>query len=166
MVYFTKYDSPLGELLLISDGAALTGLDLEPKNLPTGIHKEDLSVFAQTKEWLDDYFAGTPRAVDVPLAPQGTAFQQRVWGSLQRIDYGTTCTYGELAKELGCPSAQAIGQAVGHNPIGIIIPCHRVIGAKGGLTGYAWGIERKRLLLEYEEKRSAGKQHDIRGIHI
>ena len=153
MVYFTAYDSPLGELLLLSDGAALTGLDLEPHTPQTGTQKDDLPVFAQTRAWLDRYFAGTPSPMDIPLAPQGTAFQQRVWAALQGIGYGATCTYGELARELGCPSPRAVGQAVGRNPIGILIPCHRVVGAKGRLTGYAWGIERKQWLLEQEARR-------------
>lgn len=153
MAYFTAYDSPLGELLLLSDGAALTGLDLEPHTPETGTQKDDLPVFAQTKAWLDSYFAGTPRPIDVPLDPQGTVFQQRVWGALLGIGYGATCTYGELARELGCSSPQAVGQAVGRNPIGILIPCHRVVGAKGRLTGYAWGVERKQWLLEQEARR-------------
>ena len=102
------------------------------------------------KEWLDHYFAGDPIAISFPLAPQGTAFQERVWQLLREIPYGETKTYGQLAQDLSCGSAQAVGQAVGRNPLTILVPCHRVMGKDGQLTGYASGLDRKRWLLHHE----------------
>ena len=113
----------------------------------------NLSIFDSVIRWLDAYFAGKPMPVDLPLSPAGTDFQRRVWDILLTIPYGETTTYGAIAKQLGAPmSAQAVGQAVGKNPLAIIIPCHRVVGANGQLTGYAWGIERKQWLLRHEEE--------------
>ena len=108
------------------------------------------------REWLEDYFRGGDPEVTFPLAPEGTAFQRKVWNLLLQIPRGHTRTYGELAREMAAllgkktMSAQAVGQAVGHNPIGIVIPCHRVVGAGGRLTGYAWGLEKKQWLLSHE----------------
>ena len=104
----------------------------------------------KVKEWLDHYFAGDPIAISFPLAPQGTAFQERVWQLLREIPYGETRTYGQLAQDLSCGSAQAVGQAVGRNPLTILVPCHRVMGKDGQLTGYASGLDRKRWLLHHE----------------
>lgn len=153
----TNYDSPLGMLTLASDGEAIIGLWIEgqkyfaagiPTNLPVC---DDLPVFLQARDWLDRYFAGKRPAVsELPLAPQGSAFRQSVWTILCQIPYGHTVTYGEIAKRLGCKSAQAVGGAVGHNPISIIIPCHRVLGADRGLTGYAGGTDKKIWLLRHE----------------
>ena len=100
--------------------------------------------------WLDLYFAGQAPDLAPRLRPEGTAFQHRVWQELMKIPYGETATYGAIARRVGCRSAQAVGQAIGRNPIAIIIPCHRVVGAEGRLTGYAYGVERKRRLIEME----------------
>ena len=154
------YSSPIGPLLLAARGDGLTGLWLEgqkyyPDKLPT--QRGQASVLSETMCWLDRYFAGkAPSPAELPLAPAGSSFRQQVWRILCRIPYGQVTTYGEIARELaahsGIPSmsAQAVGGAVGHNPLSIIIPCHRVIGANGSLTGYAGGIERKQYLLALE----------------
>ena len=157
MMVKTNYDSPIGLLTLVSDGEAITGLWIEgqkyfaagiPTNLPVC---DDLPVFLQTRDWLDRYFAGKrPLPGELPLAPQGSAFRQSVWAILCQIPYGHTVTYGEIAKRLGCKSAQAVGGAVGHNPISIIIPCHRVLGSDGSLTGYAGGVDKKIWLFAHE----------------
>ena len=119
--------------------------------------KDDLPVFIKVKKWLERYFNGeNPSIKELPLAPQGNDFRQRVWDILCKIPYGETVTYGDIAKEIAnslgrkSMSAQAVGGAVGHNPISILIPCHRVIGVNGSLTGYAGGIERKKALLKLE----------------
>ena len=153
MTYYTFYHSPIGPLRLTSDGTALTGLwfDDRKPDPAANQYREDLSIFASAKRWLDDYFAGNPREIDFPIAPSGTPFQQRVWQILLTIPYGETTTYGALARQLGPKmSAQAVGQAVGRNPVSILIPCHRVIGADGALTGYAAGLEIKTWLLHHE----------------
>ena len=151
MTYFALYPSPIGMLVLLSDGTALTGL--YPGSPEPHRQKENLSIFDSVKSWLDAYFTGNPKAVDFPLFPSGTVFQRRVWTLLAEIPYGETATYGHLAKRLGNNmSAQAVGQAAGKNPIAIIIPCHRLVGSKGQLTGYAWGIEKKKWLLAHEEE--------------
>ena len=157
MMVKTDYASPLGTLTLASDGENLTGLWMAgqkyfaagtPANLPV---RDDLPVFMQARDWLDRYFAGErPAASELPLAPQGSAFRQSVWRILCEIPYGQTVTYGEIAKRLGVRSAQAVGGAVGHNPISIIIPCHRVLGSDGSLTGYAGGAQKKIWLLAHE----------------
>ena len=159
-MYVTKISSPVGNLLLSSDGQALTGLWLEGQKYFAAILDDDtvecseLSIFRQTAEWLDAYFKKAPLPALPPLAPRGSAFRQAVWKLLLEIPYGQTTTYGELARNLrenGVSAApQAVGGAVGHNPISIIIPCHRVLGADGSLTGYAGGVETKRFLLELE----------------
>lgn len=151
MTCFTLYLSPVGQLLLTSDGLSLTGLTAKPPSRE--YQATDLAIFDSVKAWLADYFAGTPREIDFPLSPAGTAFQRRVWDVLLTIPYGQTTTYGAIAKQLGeNMSAQAVGQAVGKNPIAILIPCHRCVGAKGQLTGYAWGLETKMWLLRHEEE--------------
>lgn len=165
MYYSTLYSSPVGCLTLAGTAEALTGLWIEQQKYFGGtltgeaVRTDDLPVFLKTKEWLDRYFAGEkPQSAVLPLAPSGGAFRQMVWKLLQEIPYGQTVTYGELAKKAAAlmgkehMSAQAVGGAVAHNPISIIIPCHRVVGANGSLTGYAGGIERKRFLLEHERK--------------
>ena len=112
---------------------------------------DTLPIFVEVRQWLDDYFAGK-RPCNVPrLNPQGTEFQRRVWQSLFTIFYGQTKTYGEIARMVGCKSARAVGQAIGHNPIALIIPCHRVVGANGSLGGYAYDLNRKKQLLELEQ---------------
>lgn len=164
MVCFTEYPSPLGTLTLAADesGEALAGLWLAgqkyfPQGLTeTAVHKE-LPIFMQTRDWLARYFAGErPESGELPLAFHGSEFQRAVWEELRRIPYGKTVTYGELAAALAGrgrgqkTSARAVGGAVGRNPISIIVPCHRVVGAGGGLTGYAGGLERKEWLLRHE----------------
>lgn len=155
MDYIATADTPLGPVLLASDGEALTGLwFLGQKHEKAGLSAEaeerELPVFDETRRWLALYFAGREPDFCPPLALRGTAFQMRVWAALRQIPYGQTRTYGELAGELGCASARALGQAVGRNPISLLIPCHRVLGAGGRLTGYAGGLWRKEALLRLE----------------
>lgn len=154
-MYYTHIPSPLGDLCLTSNGTALTGLWLptEDPKIQNMEKKPELPVFEKAAVWLSGYFAGCPGEIDFPLSPAGTAFQSRVWEILLTIPYGETTSYGCLAKQLGQKmSAQAVGQAVGRNPISIIIPCHRCVGAKGQLTGYAGGLEYKKWLLAHEEE--------------
>ena len=158
MTYTTYYSSPLGKMILVSDGAALTELDFAEDGLPASAVRtqKDLPVFEEVSRWLDVYFSGRDPGTLPPLAPHGTAFQQAVWNILRRIPYGTTTTYGRIAAHIaaargGRMSAQAVGSAVGRNPISILIPCHRVIGADGSLTGYAGGLDKKEALLRLEE---------------
>ncbi len=164
MMYLNKYDSPLGMITMVSDGTALTGLWFEGQkyfmaSCTEAIEKKDLPVFAEVKLWLDQYFSGQIPGFLPPLRPKGTAFQLTVWDLLMKIPYGETVTYKEIAERAALKtgklrmSAQAAGNAVGHNPISIMIPCHRVIGTDGSLKGYAGGIDRKQYLLELEKKR-------------
>lgn len=163
MIYQSKYTSPLGILTMASDGDALIGLWMETQTyFPSTVKEkmvwhEDLPLFAMAKDWLDRYFSGDkPTADELPLAPVGGDFRQEVWRILCEIPYGETITYGEIAKQLAScresqkMASQAVGGAVGHNPISIIIPCHRVIGAKGNLTGYTGGLDKKVWLLKHE----------------
>lgn len=154
MPYADTYQSPIGLILMGSDGSVLTGLrfiDTQPEQYAFPLSEGSGKVFSQTRQWLDDYFSGK-RATNMPLMnPQGTDFQCRVWQALLTIPYGETVSYGELAQQIGCRSAQAVGGTVGRNPIALLIPCHRVIGSDGSLTGYAYGIDRKRYLLEMEK---------------
>lgn len=156
MVSFTEYESPVGTLLLTCNDGCLTGLwiDMLP---PSGAAENgNLPVFQRARAWLDAYFRGETPEIDFPLQPEGTAFQKRVWEILLTIPQGETRSYGTIAREMALRlgkekmSAQAVGQAVGANPISIIIPCHRVVGAKGQLTGYAGGLDKKVLLLRHE----------------
>jgi len=152
---FTYLDSPIGPLLLTCDSEALTGLYMDVPSRPRDLHDwlEDASAspLPATVRQLGEYFSGKRREFDLPLRMQGTDFQQRVWRRLTEIRYGETCSYGELAKRIGSPSAsRAVGLANGRNPISIVVPCHRVIGADGSLTGYGGGLERKRWLLAHE----------------
>ncbi|MBR5516661.1 MAG: methylated-DNA--[Firmicutes bacterium] len=163
MLYKTCYDSPLGPITMASDGDNLIGLFLEGQvHFEKTIKEEvitcdDLSIFVFTKNWLDKYFAGEVMEIcDLPLRLDGSPFRKAVWHILSKIPYGQLVTYGDIAKEMASltgkehMSAQAIGNAVGHNPISIIVPCHRVIGTGGKLTGYAGGIDLKIKLLELE----------------
>lgn len=164
MDFISHYSSPLGSITLASDGIHLVGLWFdEQKYYASTLNKEheerhDLPIFVQTRRWLDLYFAGEIPDFAPTLLMRTSEFRRRVWEILLTIPYGHTMTYGEIAriiareKGLKSMSAQAIGNAVSHNPISLIIPCHRVIGANGSLTGYAGGIEKKRWLLEREEK--------------
>ncbi|MBQ9411514.1 MAG: methylated-DNA--[Oscillospiraceae bacterium] len=155
------YGSPLGGITLASDGEALTGLWFDGQRFfPHSLGEERegtfLPVFSQTAQWLDVYFTGREPDFTPPLRPAGTPFQSEVWALLLEIPYGKTVSYGSLAREIARRrgivrmSAQAVGGAVGRNPISLIIPCHRVVGTDGSLTGYAGGIETKRKLLELE----------------
>ena len=161
MTYRTNYDSPLGKVLLTADEAGLTGLwfygeKYFPHDLYEGYIQEETEILAESKKWLDEYFGGSEPNFTPPLDPAGSEFRHEVWDILLQIPYGKTTTYGEiaavLAKRRGIlrMSAQAVGGAVGHNPVSIIIPCHRVVGHNGNLTGYAGGIDRKIKLLEIE----------------
>ncbi len=162
MIHTARYPSPIGELLLAEKDGFLTGLWMEgQKNYPTAreswVEAADSPVLIQTARWLDRYFAGeNPSIALFPLAPEGSDFRKAVWKLLCDIPYGEVTTYGRLARQLAVAgglrslSAQAVGGAVGHNPISIIIPCHRVVGANGSLTGYAGGLERKKALLALE----------------
>ena len=157
MTYAAYYFSPLGRIVLMSDGTALTELDFaEGVPKASAVHtQKDLPVFREVCRWLDVYFAGRDPGALPPLALHGTAFQQAVWNILRGIPYGTTTTYGGIAARIaaargGRMSAQAVGGAVGRNPISILIPCHRVIGTDGSLTGYAGGLDKKEYLLELE----------------
>ena len=163
MYYSTTYLSPVGTLTLGSDGEHLVGVWLDGQKYFGGAvakeftARDGLTVFSTTRDWLDRYFAGEkPSPSELPLHPIGGEFRQQVWRLLCQIPYGEITTYGTLAKELAARmgrnsmSGQAVGGAVGHNPISIIIPCHRVVGANGSLTGYAGGIPTKIKLLEHE----------------
>ena len=159
-MYFAEYPSPLGMLLLTCEENALTGLRMG-KQPPEAGRREDHPVLQQAMQWLDGYFRGEVQPIPFPLNPQGTPFQKQVWQLLLTIPYGATRSYGDIAREMACllgqerMSAQAVGQAVGKNPISILIPCHRVVGAKGQLTGYAGGLDKKIWLLEHEGWKGA-----------
>jgi methylated-DNA-[protein]-cysteine S-methyltransferase len=151
---YTLQDSPIGELLLLGDGEVLHGLYLQDGRKPIKTKrdwKRRDGAFAAAGEQLDEYFAGTRTTFDLPLVLNGDAFQSLVWAELQRIPYGETVSYGHVAREIARPgAARAAGVANAKNPIAVIVPCHRVIGADGSLTGYGGGLERKRQLLELE----------------
>lgn len=161
MQYTSIYKSPLGGILLAGDENGLTGLWFDGgkyygAGLSGGHEAKELPLFAEVKRWLDVYFDGREPDFTPPLHLTGSDFQLAVWGLLREIPYGKTTTYGKIAEALAAKaglthmSAQAVGGAVGHNPISVILPCHRVIGAGGSLTGYAGGIEKKRKLLALE----------------
>lgn len=161
MTYIQHYASPLGGILLAADDIGLTGLWFDGQkyyadNLPAEHIERETPILVEAKRWLDVYFTGNEPDFKPPLHPVGSAFRLAVWELLLQIPYGQTVTYGELARQLAEKqgaehmSAQAVGGAVGHNPISLIIPCHRVVGTHGSLTGYAGGIDRKTKLLELE----------------
>ena len=161
MTYTQHYNSPLGDILLAADKTGLTGLWLDgakyfADNLPAEHAEQETPILLETKRWLDLYFAGNKPDFMPPLHPIGSSFQQAVWDILLQIPYGQTTTYGEIARQLAKKrgvsrmSAQAVGGAVGHNKISILIPCHRVVGTNGSLTGYAGGMDKKIKLLELE----------------
>jgi methylated-DNA-[protein]-cysteine S-methyltransferase len=169
MYHSTTCPSPVGTLTLASDGENLVGLWMEGQKyhgaaiLEAMKESGDLPIFDAAKGWLDRYFAGEkPEIAELPLSPIGSAFRQEVWGILRKIPYGEVVAYGDMAKKTAAKmgrksmSSQAVGGAVGHNPISIIMPCHRVVGANGSLTGYAGGIGRKIRLLELEGVDMAG----------
>lgn len=161
MVYTYKYKSPLGDILLAADEVGLTGLWFEGQKyfantLPNEHISQETEILIKAKKWLDIYFSGKEPKFIPPLHPTGSEFRQAVWKILLQIPYGQTITYGEIARKMAevkntaHMSAQAVGGAVGHNEISIIIPCHRVVGANGSLTGYAGGMDKKIALLELE----------------
>ena len=168
MEYTAHYDSPLGGITIASDGEALTGLRFEGEkhsaDAPEDTGAEELSVIRQTKKWLNSYFSGKTPDFTPPLCLKTAAFRRAVWDIVRTIPYGKTMTYGEIAeilakrKGLVRMSAQAVGQAVGQNPISIIIPCHRVVGAGGKLTGYAGGLDKKEALLALEGALGASEE--------
>lgn len=162
MKYVSTYCSPLGKILMAADEAGLTGLWFEGQKYYAagldGEHKEEnLPVFVKTKEWLDIYFSGREPDFTPPLHMVGTDFRRSVWEALLEIPYGETRTYAEIARRINGEkggtgmAARAVGGAVGHNPVSIIVPCHRVVGSNGSLTGYAGGVEKKIYLLELEK---------------
>jgi methylated-DNA-[protein]-cysteine S-methyltransferase len=157
--YFARVDSPIGKLLLVgtTEGARLVLQGIYFDGAPQGSFavpaaaREDSGAFSEVKAQLDDYFEGRRSAFELSLAPIGTEFQRRVWTALSAIPYGTTTTYAAIARSIGKPRAvRAVGAANGKNPLSIVVPCHRVIGQDGTLTGYAGGLPRKRQLLELE----------------
>ena len=172
-MFVATYPSPLGTIVMESDGEVLTALRFGEEQpgmqsgnsgngtAPHSIPTQAIAIFNETRRWLDEYFSGkrTENAVmgaktngRITASPKGTEFQQRVWQALLTIPYGETVSYGELARMVGCKSAQAVGQAVGANPVALLIPCHRVIAAHGQIGGYAYGIEIKKRLLELEQR--------------
>ena len=176
MPFMTTLPSPVGTLTLASDGEALTGLWLEGQKyfgagLPdTAVRAAELPVFQAAEAWLAAYFSRSPLPALPPLAPRGTPFRQAVWQLLREIPYGTVTTYGALAQTLRdrgiSAAAQAVGGAVGRNPISILIPCHRCVGSGGSLTGYAGGVARKRFLLELEGADMTGLYVPKRGTAL
>jgi methylated-DNA-[protein]-cysteine S-methyltransferase len=159
MTVYTFHPSPIGDLLLVGEpaagGVALSGLYMEGHKRGPSIGESwvrDDVAFTSVKSELDEYFAGARRSFDLPLSPKGTPFQLAVWEQLRLIPCGETTSYGELALRVGRPgAARAVGAAVGRNPISIIVPCHRVVGSDGTLTGFAGGLDRKRALLAIEQ---------------
>lgn len=162
MEYIYRYKSPIGNILLFGEGDNLTGLWIENQKyykstLDDEFEERLLPVFEKTSAWLDSYFDGRNPEINFTLKPKGSDFRQKIWQKLLQIPYGETTTYGTIAKELEREtgkrvSAQAVGGAIGHNPILIITPCHRVIGSDGSLTGYAGGIDKKQWLLNLEKE--------------
>lgn len=151
---FTTIDTPLGGVIIAATGDAITGLYfVDQRHRPDlGLHVVADTLLDTTSTQLIDYFAGKRTDFDIPVQTFGDPFREAVWAALREIPYGTTTTYGAVAAAIGAPrQAQRVGQAVGRNPVGIVIPCHRVVGADGSLTGYAGGLDRKRRLLELEE---------------
>ena len=163
MIYTTSYNSPVGNILLASKNNKLIGLWIEGQKYFLGkvkeeiVKKDDEKILVKAKKWLDRYFNGDkPKISEIELSPMGSEFAKKVWEILCEIPYGEVTTYGKIAKKIAKTmnkdkmSAQAVGGAVGHNPISIIIPCHRVVGSNGSLTGYAGGIDKKISLLKHE----------------
>lgn len=157
MYYSTDYISPIGKMLIVSDGEAICGAwfygqkHFKSTIVEKTIPDDDLAIFKQTKQWFEDYFNGLNPQINFKLKADGSQFRQKVWKILSEIPYGETLTYGEIASRISPNmSSQAVGGAVGHNPISILIPCHRVIGRDGKLTGYAAGLDKKIELLKIE----------------
>ena len=160
---FSHYDSPLGGITLFSDGKVLTGLYFDDQKYFPDLKDEekDLPVFAETKRWLDIFFSGRDPGFLPEIRMNGTDFQKEVWDILLKIGYGKTMSYGQIADQIGKQrgkkmSAQAVGTAVGRNPVSLIVPCHRVLGSDGSMTGYAAGIDKKEALLRMEKEGLKG----------
>ncbi|MDN6242803.1 MAG: methylated-DNA--[protein]-cysteine S-methyltransferase [Tetragenococcus koreensis] len=158
MIYMNKTDSPLGPLVLTSDGENLTGLWFENRStIQESWQEKELPIFTETQSWLQEYFTGKDPAWMLPVKPEGTDYRKNVWKALLEVPYGETASYKDIAQMVDAASpdrktsARAVGGAVGKNPISIIIPCHRIIGSDGDLTGYGGGIDRKINLLELEK---------------
>jgi len=164
-----RVPSPLGEIMLVADGRgeALCGLYLEgqkyfPEGMPQRTEGIRLPLFRNAIAQLREYFASARTTFDLPLAPQGTAFQRDVWSAIAAVPFGATLTFGDLARRCARPSAvRAGGASTGRNPLSIVIPCHRIIGSGGGLTGYAGGLERKRALLALESRHATGATRKV-----
>jgi methylated-DNA-[protein]-cysteine S-methyltransferase len=159
MTMYTTMESPVGKLLLVgrktADGVALTSVSMDGQRGAPGVRdawSRDHAAFAEVIRQLTEYFSGELTMFTLELAPRGTAFQQRIWRALDSVRYGTTISYGQLAAQLGVPRdrIQALGAAIGANPLAIIRPCHRVIGSDGSMRGYAGGVQRKQQLLAHE----------------
>ena len=153
-MYYTTYSSPIGKLLIVSDGNAIYKVSFNYTNVSKSknfVQNEELDIFKDIKHYFDDYFAGKNPDMNFKLIPQGSKFRQNVWKIISKIPYGEITTYGDIASEISpTMSAQAVGGAVGANPIAILIPCHRVLGKNNKLTGYAAGLNKKIMLLEIE----------------
>jgi len=156
MTRYARFDSPLGPVVMVAEDDGLTHVDFvgakyERPVAPDWIEDPQAPALAACRRQLAEYFAGERTQFDLPLAPRGSTFQRRVWQEIARVPYGETITYAELARRSGAPGqARAAGAATGRNPIGVVVPCHRIVGSDGSLTGYAGGLERKRGLLELE----------------
>ncbi|WP_379135294.1 methylated-DNA--[protein]-cysteine S-methyltransferase [Paenibacillus sp. sgz500958] len=172
MIYTSTIDTPLGPATVSSEDGALTGFwfvgqKYYPQHTADWIVDSSYPVFADLRGWITDYFAGKEPQLTFPLAPKGSPFQKAVWDILLHIPYGELTTYGTIAKQLAqqqglsSMSAQAVGGAVGHNPVSLVIPCHRVVGSNGSLTGYAGGIDKKTALLELEQVNLFNWQHPV-----
>lgn len=165
MIYYSEYESPLGTVIMLSEGAALTGLHMLERNryvdttLSVSERNDCLGVFSETRLWLDQYFSGDRPVIMPKMKLKGTVFQKLVWETLLSVPYGSVTTYGQIAKVIAermgrrTMSAQVIGNAVGRNPIMILVPCHRVVKADGSIGGFSAGVERKRWLLEHEKQQ-------------
>lgn len=166
MYFSTRYTSPIGEMFIVSDGDAVVRIGFcSQRHSKSDTDDEiavndNLDVFKKVTEWLDDYFGGLNPEINFKLKPEGTKFRQKVWKMLEEIPYGETVTYGEIASKISPTMAsQAVGGAIGANPIAIVIPCHRVIGKNGKLTGYAAGLDKKIELLRLEN--SLGENYEL-----
>lgn len=153
-MYWSKFKSPIGTIVIGGDDTGITVLGrYEDHHEGREVANDEIDVIAEAGEQLDAYWKGERFDFDLPLSPTGTPFQQKVWNALRTIPYGRTASYGEIARKIGAPTAsRAVGAANGRNPIAIVVPCHRVIGANGTLTGYAGGLDMKRALLDHEAK--------------
>ena len=156
MTRFARYESPLGPMYATAEDDGITHIEFQgakyaPAEQPDWIEDPKAPALAACGTQLAEYFAGTRTEFDLPLAPRGSTFQKRVWEEIARVPYGETISYAELARRAGAPGqARAAGAATGRNPVSLVIPCHRIVGSDGSLTGYAGGLERKRELLELE----------------